>query len=401
MTFVPRVALFADCFHETNGVANTMRRLESYARANGLPMLCVRHADQPGLHRAGTVTAVELRRSPLRIPIDMDFGFDLLVSRHLRGLIQRLRDFGADVVHITGPGDCSALGLFAARALGVPLVASWHTNIHEFGARRLARALPWLPERLRSRAISAPERAMLRLLLLYYRIPRLILAPNVELVSLLSERTGRPVRLMSRGVDTALYSPERRRRTSGELVFGYVGRLTPEKNVGLLLRVARALELARAREYRFVIVGDGGERRALERAMPQAEFPGVLKGELLAGAYASMDVLLFPSCTDTFGNVVLEAQASGVPALVTGAGGPKFSVTGGSTGWIAESDADFVSKAVEIAAARQNLPAMRAACRDAALERRWDIVFARLYDAYRSVVEMPGARRAEAVADAG
>src|SRR5262249_28243966 len=155
---------------------------------------------------------------------------------------------------------------------------------------------------------------------------KLLFAPNPELTELLSHRTGRPARIMRRGIDTHLFSPARRRRTDGAFVIGYVGRLSPEKNVRMLAELETALLAAGLTNYRFLIVGEGVERAWLGSHMCSAELPGILRGEKLAEAYASMDAFVFPSATDTFGNVVLEAMASGVPPVVSTSGGPKFLV---------------------------------------------------------------------------
>lgn len=384
MNTPPRVALFADCYHETNGVANTMRRLEAFAIAKGLPMMCIRFGPESACTRTGPVTSIDLTRSPLRIPVDMDLDFDLMFARFLPRLIRDVRAFQPDVIHVTGPGDAGILGVLVSRVLRIPLAASWHTNVHEFGARRLEQLLSWMPSTGAKLAGSAKD-AILHLMGLYYRIPRLVLAPNSEISATLSELTGRPVQLMPRGVDCERFNPELRRRNDDALVFGYVGRLTPEKNVRLLAGIWDALCKAGFDDCRLTIAGDGGERAFLEKALPRAVLTGVLKGEALARAYAAMDVLLFPSRTDTFGNVVLEAQASGVPVLVTGSGGPKFLVENGRTGWIADSDADFVDTALSIARCRGQLAEMRTQARESALSRSWDQVFSDLYAAYVTV----------------
>ncbi|MEZ5399909.1 MAG: glycosyltransferase family 1 protein [Bryobacteraceae bacterium] len=387
----PRLALFADCYHEVNGVANTVRHLERYAVEQQLPVLCVRSGGKTRLVRDGAFGALELRRSPLCFPVDRDLEFDLLLNRHLPRIKRELTAFRPDVIHITGPGDIGIAGMLASRILRAPLVASWHTNVHEFAARRLEQLLAPVPARTRQRVCASGEQMVWRLLTLYYRAPSLLFAPNPELIEALARDTGRRVLPMPRGIDTALFHPSRRRRPEGEVVFGYVGRLTPEKNVRLLVEVDRALRTSGRRGYRFLIVGDGGERPALERELPGARFTGVLRGEALAEAYASMDLLLFPSHTDTFGNVALEAQASGVPVLATADGGPKFLVEDGRTGWVAGSDDAFVRKAVEAAARPSTLSAMGPEARASVLSRSWDQVFSDLYGAYGAVVTASGA----------
>lgn len=384
MNVPPRVALFTDCYHETNGVANTMRRLESFAIARGLPMMCVKFGQSARCVRKRSVTSIDLARSPVRIPVDMDLDFDVMFARLLPRLMRAVRAFRPDVIHVTGPGDCGILGVLVSRALHVPLVASWHTNIHEFAARRLEQLLSWMPRTAPGLA-NGVKGAILRLAGLYYRIPKLVLAPNPEISATLAELTRRPVRLMPRGVDCELFHPKRRPASGGGLVFGYVGRLTPEKNVRLLADVWSGLRESGAHDCRLLVAGDGGERAFLEKAIPEAAFTGVVKGEALARIYAGMDVLLFPSRTDTFGNVVLEAQASGVPVLVTDGGGPKFLVAAGRTGWITSTDQDFVKTAVAISKRREQLAEMKVEARASALSRSWDQVFSDLYAAYGAV----------------
>src|SRR5262249_18629056 len=155
----------------------------------------------------------------------------------------------------------------------------------------------------------------------FYRLPDIVLAPNLELVEFLRQHTGKPTFLMRRGVDTTLFSPTKRDVRDGTFRFGFVGRLSIEKNVRLLARLEEALLGSGRTHFRFLIVGDGRERSWLERQMRWAEFTGTLHGESLARAYANMDLLVFPSETDTFGNVVQEALASGTPALVSSYGG--------------------------------------------------------------------------------
>ena len=382
----PRVALFADCYHEVNGVANTMRHLTAFARRRELPMLCVRTAAESRAIHDGSMRAWEYRRSFLRVPADQDLFFDPLFLRLLPALHRELRAFQPDLIHTTGPGDCGILGVLLSRLLRIPLVASWHTNVHEFAARRLHQALSFLPAGPRQGLTNWTELSLFSLAALYYRVPRLILAPNPELARLLGERTSRPVHLMARGVDTALFRPLLRPSADRRLRFGYVGRLTPEKNVRLLVEAERMLRQTGARNVEFLIVGDGGERPALAAAMPSATFTGVLKGEALAAAYASMDAMLFPSHTDTYGNVVLEAQACGTPVLVTASGGPKYLVESGVSGWVAHDDADFVRRAISLAASSATLAGMRAGARRNAERRSWEQVFTDLYASYEAVL---------------
>jgi glycosyltransferase involved in cell wall biosynthesis len=163
-------------------------------------------------------------------------------------------------------------------------------------------------------------------------------------------------------------------------VLGYVGRLSIEKNVELLVRMERELA-AMGVPVRLLIVGHGDEEEMLRRELKAAHFAGVLRGEALATAYADMDALVFPSHTDTFGNVVLEALASGVPAVVTPDGGPKFIVRDGETGFVVQ-DEEFAGAIALLTGDRARVGRMRAAARAYAKGCSWDAVFDRVYAAY-------------------
>lgn len=197
---------------------------------------------------------------------------------------------------------------------------------------------------------------------------------------------------MQRGVDTQLFSPAKRNQPAPDIdpdtdfVLGFVGRLSVEKNVALLAQIQHQLESHGIRNFRFRIVGQGQEEPWLRARLPRAEFTGVLRGEALAEAYAGMDLFVFPSHTDTFGNVVLEALASGVPTIVTRDGGPPSIVRDHQTGRIAD-DAEFSTAIAEILQNPNLHHRMRHAARDYALSASWDAVFDRVYSAYSTILQ--------------
>ena len=163
--------------------------------------------------------------------------------------------------------------------------------------------------------------------MLYYKAGRFHFAPNQELIDKLSAASGRPCSLMERGVDLAMFNPAHRTRgNDGQFVIGYVGRLSTEKKVRSFAGLAKAVKAAGHDHVKFVFVGHGAEEQWLSKNIPNVEMTGVLRGDPLSRAYANMDLFAFYSETDTFGNVVLEALSSGVPAVVSDKGGPKFIV---------------------------------------------------------------------------
>jgi glycosyltransferase involved in cell wall biosynthesis len=195
---------------------------------------------------------------------------------------------------------------------------------------------------------------------------------------------------MPRGVDAELFHPAKRHRTpeDRDQVLGFVGRLSIEKNVALLAQVQEELERMGHKSFRFLVVGHGAEEGWLRERLRRADFPGVLRGEELAAAYANMDLLVFPSHTDTFGNVVLEALASGVPAIVTPDGGPCTIVRDGETGRIVP-DAEFATAVAEVLGDPGRHAAMRQAARAYALTASWDSVFEGVYAAYETLRPQP------------
>ena len=382
----PRVAYFPDSFHEVNGVAHTSRNFASYAQRHGLPFLCVRAGvRRTAFEQAGELRTLELARSTASVGMEKDLAFDPLFWRHADRIEAELRRFKPDVIHLTGPSELGMFAAYFAHTMRIPLAASWHTNVHQYAAKRLTWLSRMLPGTMGAGAGAMVEESALGVAMRFYSMAKVLYAPNRELCDLLERRTGRPCRLMQRGVDTELFVPRATaRNTDDAFVLGFVGRLSIEKNVGLLPLVQRELAAA-GQTVKFLIVGHGAEEQDLRRMLPGAEFAGVLCGTALAEAYARMDLLVFPSHTDTFGNVVLEALASGVPAVVTTHGGPRYIVRDGETGAIAE-DKDFAAAIAGILRNPGKLETMREAAREQALGYSWDAVFDRVYEGYEVAI---------------
>jgi len=378
----PRVAFFPDSYLEINGVAMTSKRFVKYAQNCGYPMICIHAGEKTEESVEGSVINLCLARSVLSIPMDEGLKYDPLFQRHRKTALKKLIEFKPDIIHITGLNDVSILGAFLAWQMKVPLLASWHTNLHEYAARRFAELLWFFPKRIIDPVSSFIEKKVLQGSILYYKMARMILAPNQELLDILIQGTGREGRLMLRGVDTNFYSPDKRTVNDGIFRFGYVGRLRPEKNLRLLAKVEKSLLEKGKENFKFVIVGEGSEREWLAENMKTAELTGFLEGEALAQAFANLDVFLFPSETDTFGNVVQEANASGVPAIVTSKGGPKFLIRHGKTGFVAKDENEFIEFSMKIMEDSHMLSEMKKEARLHALSRSWELVFQSVYEAY-------------------
>src|SRR5262245_30200607 len=392
MRVEPRVAFFTDSFLEVNGVAHTSRQLAAYTKCRSIPFLAVHAAPETRIFKDGSLTRLGLERTRCGFKLDSDLRFDLLMWRYAKLAIETVRDFRADTVHITGPSDIGQLGLYVAHKLKLPLVISWHTNLHEYAARRLSKAMSFLPVYTRNAFAAFAEQQSLCAIQQFYKLGAVLLAPNEELSEMLERSCDRPVTLMRRGVDTELFSPLKRRRRDSFFTLGYVGRLTPEKNVRILAGVEKQLLSSGCRNFRFVIVGRGSERAWLEQNMQCAHFTGVLNGEALARAYANFDLFIFPSTTDTFGNVVLEAMASGVPAIVSPYGGPKFIITEDVSGVVAKDESEIARAVLALKSHPRRLEQMGQSARQIACRASWESVFEQVFQAYAASLRQTDGR---------
>lgn len=391
---LPRVAFCTDTFDEPNGVATIARHFTAFARREQLPFLLVRPGSSCRCYSEGSVSVVEIAKGRLCIPLDMGLRFDLRISRHFCRLKEQFAAFAPDIVHITGPGDIGMLSARLAHVLRtpkVPLVAGWHTNVHQYARLRATPLLRMLPRNAVAAVGAKIEAGALRAAARFYKTARLILAPNEEILSQLTGLTGKPGCLMPHGVDTDLFAPAPA-NPPGPLTLGYVGRLTPEKNVRFLADIARRLPEEIRSQVRFLIVGDGSERAWLEQHLPGACFTGVLRDGELARAYTSMHILLFPSQSETFGLVLLEAMSAGVPVVALKSCGRGSAVDDGRTGFIAGTAAEFAAKILELVRDADLRGRFREASRQAALRFRWDAVFQSVYTTYQTILptSMPG-----------
>lgn len=393
MKKIPRVAFFPDSFLEVNGVAMTSKKLIEFAKQRGYPYLCVHAGRKTESSTDESIKYLSLKRSAAAVPMDEDLKYDPLFQRHTNRVLRTLVEFRPDVIHITGLNDVSIIGAYLSWKLQIPMVGSWHTNLHEFAARRLTRMFRFLPEKTLDSITHFAERKIMKGAVLYYKMPKVILSPNQELVEILGKGTKRVSRLMLRGVDTEMFSPAKRTVDDNIFRFGFVGRLRAEKNVRLLADLEKRLIENGKTNFKFVIVGEGNEREWLEKNMSNVEFRGFLDGERLSEAYANMDVFVFPSETETFGNVAQEANASGVPAIVTNHGGPKFIIKQGESGFIAENFDDFVKYSLELLNDAEKLAEMKRQARENAMSSSWDAVFETVYDAYREAIEIAEAQK--------
>jgi glycosyltransferase involved in cell wall biosynthesis len=368
------VAIFTDNdFDKINGVTTTLTAALRYA---------------PSGLRLRVYTAATLRVETPEYLAVRSFGMPIPFYSDMRMYVPRLFEFVAraradriDVIHLTTPGPIGLAALFVAARLRVPIVGSFHTDLAAY-TTALSGSV-WLGALMRE----------------YMRWPYgkcvKILAPSSHTRRLLiDEAKADPakVELWPRGVDTTRFSPAQRSQTlrdswhvsSRRPALLYVGRVSKEKQLLLLPAVQDRLH-ALGIEHRFVIAGGGPLLPDLQARMPEAVFTGPLSREAVAEAFASSDLFVFPSRTDTAGNVVLEAQASGLPVMISGSGGPRENMVAGCTGTVCHVD-DPGAWARAIAAVvrdPEGYSAMSTAAREYALTRTWELALQPLYRAYQ------------------
>ncbi len=284
---------------EINGVAHTLGHLSRELEPRGHRLQLVRPRPSGGGHSPGVEAELQVRG--FSMPGYREVRLGLPAGRAIRQLWRRQRP---DVVYLAtqGPLGWSALG--AARRLAIPVVAGWHTNFDHY---------------CRDYGVAWLAALVMRRLRTFHNRCTTTLVPTHAQARALAGHGFANLRLMARGIDGERFSPRHRdatlRRAWGAddhtPVALYVGRLAPEKNLDLLRDTCLAMQASRP-DMRIVIVGDGPARRQLERSLPDARFTGFISPDELARHYASADLFLFPSVSETWGNVVLEAMASGL-----------------------------------------------------------------------------------------
>lgn len=356
---------------EVNGVALTVAGFVQGLRSRGHAVSVVR-PEQPGsAHARGdlVVPGAGLPRYP-------GLRFGMPAGRRLRRVWRRARP---DAIYVAteGPLGWSALG--AARALGIPAATGFHTR---FDTYMRDYGMPWL----------APA-ALAWMRRFHNRADRTLVATR-ELQEFLQSSGFRHAAVMARAVDTERFDPSRRDPAlragwglgDDGLALVHVGRIAPEKNLGLAVRAFRELQRMRP-GARFVLVGDGPARESLQREHPDLLFRGVQRGEALARYFASADLFVFPSLSETFGNVTLEALASGVPTVAFDYGAAREHLRHGIDGArIGAGDEDgFVRAVVELGTDDARRAAMRAAAPDAVADLRPGRVAAHLDELLQSL----------------
>ncbi|MGF1607137.1 MAG: glycosyltransferase family 4 protein [Rhodothalassiaceae bacterium] len=319
-----RVALFSGNYNYIkDGAAITLNRLVAFLEAHGAEVLVFSPTTTtPAFEPAGTLVSVP----SVPVPRRSEYRISLGLPRSAR---ERLAAFQPHLFHVSAPDYLNYSALRLAERWGIPSVASYHTRYDTY---------------LEYYGIGGLAELGKLYLRRFYRRCQHIYVPTPQLIDVLRTQGIRnEIRLWSRGVDCSRFNAAKRdlawRRARSiaddELVITFCGRLVLEKGLEVFAEVVELLQ-ARGQRFKALVIGDGPERERMQARLPDAVFAGFLHGDDLARAYASADIFVNPSVTETFGNVTLEAMASGLPAVCADATGAHSLVVPGQTGYLVE-----------------------------------------------------------------
>ncbi|MFC7048062.1 glycosyltransferase family 4 protein [Emcibacter nanhaiensis] len=383
-----KVALFSGNYNYIkDGAALALNRLVAYLERKGFEVLVFSPTtDTPAIRDyAGTVVSVP----SIPVPGRGEYRIGLGLTRSVR---ERLDDFDPDIIHLSAP---DYLGYSAQKyglENGLPVVASFHTRYETY---------------LRYYGLGWAEKYLLKYLRYFYQRCDHVYVPTESVAEILrGTDLARDIRIWSRGVETNLFTPERRdlnwRQSLGiqnnEIVISFVGRLVLEKGLDVLADFSRRLE-RRGLAHRILVVGDGPARGKLEKMLPEAIFTGFLHKEELARAYASSDIFFNPSVTEAFGNVTLEAMACGVPTICADASGSRCLVKHEETGFLVDpADREgYVDAAEQLISSANLRTVMRLAARVNALRHDWENVMRVLLGHYIEILDLPEETREQVI----
>lgn len=369
-----RVALVTSSYNYiADGVALTLNRLVGYLESHGVEVhVFAPIADRPAFTHKGTIVPVPSIPLPGRPEYRLALGMAGYVKR-------QLLDFQPDIIHIAVPDLLGHAALKLARRNHIPAVASYHTRYETY---------------LKHYWYLAPLEGLLKSILRrFYGACREVYVPSQSTrEALLADGLKDNFKPWPRGIDTARFTPIKRSTAwrarhgigADELVVLHVSRLVREKRLDTLTQALNRLTMP----HRVVIVGDGPDQDFAAQELPHAVFTGFLSGEDLAAAYASSDIFVFPSDSESFGNVTLEAMASGLACVCADATGSRSLVVPGETGFLADADdaQGFARHITALAHDRDLRRSMGEAARARALTFGWDETMARLLGYYKTLL---------------
>lgn len=369
-----RIAYFTDTYMpQVNGVTNTLDKLGGYLSGRNIEHMFFA-PEYPG--KTVTLREKSVKRfKSVSFPLYPECRLSLPVYA---GLCRYADCFKPDIVHLVTPLGIGLAGLKYARERGLPVVSSFHTNFDMY---------------LKYYKLDYFHDSLWNYFKWFHGFSSVNFCPSGDTLKTLGSKGIENLKIWSRGIDTEKFSPlcrdDKLRLSLGDgesKLFLYVDRLAAEKDLDILMESIGKINRSYPGKARFVLVGDGPYAKSLMGIAPEnVLFPGYLKGRELAAMYASCDAFVFPSSTETFGNVVLEAMASGLPVVTVDSGGVKDSMLHDYNGLLCKPrDADSFTRAIEKLLTNERLlNNMGKNARAYALTKSWESVFDKLISDYR------------------
>ena len=356
--------LVSETFYpEINGVSMTLHRLLLGLQKKGFETTIIRPRQKN--EQANHFPYKEHLVAGIPIPYYPELRFGITTTNHLKKI---WRTECPTLVHIATEGPLGLCALRAARSLEIPVISSFHTNFHQYG---------------KYYKLSFLIKGAFAYLRYFHNRTRATYAPSDDLIENLKAAGFKNLRKMERGVDAQLFNPCKRstdlRLSWGANketpVFTYVGRIASEKNIPFALKCFQEVK-KKLPEAIMVVVGDGPLRKELEKKYPEVIFCGLQKGEALAQHYASSDVFIFPSVTETFGNVITEAMASGLIVAAYDYAAGKLLIEDGINGTVASFDnkEHYLANLIQLISRRAMWPAMREKSRARIEDISWESI---------------------------
>ncbi len=369
-----RVAIFTDTFYpDINGVSITLKHFTQYMESKGIVYKIFAPKSRSGEYISEHIH--RFKSFSLFLYPELRFAFP-----NVRSIKAELEAFAPDLIHIATPFNMGLCGLYLSKKLNIPVVGSYHTNFDDY---------------LKFYNLSFLSHSLLKYMNWFHRPFKKIFVPSHETIRQLKRRGFQNTVLAPAGVDCALFHPgydqesvREKYGLSRRYTLSFVGRLAPEKDLRTLMKIASSIPPELNDQIDWLIVGDGPMREELEEKAPvNMNFTGYRTGTDLAEIYSISDLFVFPSSTETFGMVVLEALASGTPAVTSNAGGVKNIIKQGKNGFTCEpGDVTAFTEAIVLLLKNSRLrKKFRAEARLYALGQSWDTIFEEMLWHYQDV----------------
>jgi glycosyltransferase involved in cell wall biosynthesis len=373
-----KIAIFSDTFYpDINGVAQTLKKFTNYLEGQHISYKVF--APNPASTEYVSDHIHRLKSLPFFLYPECRLAFPNFIQ-----VKSEIEQFSPDLIHVATPFTVGLCGVYFAKKLNIPIVGSYHTDFNDY---------------LNFYDLEFLSNPLWKYMKWFHSPFKKLFVPSIDTLEKLKNRGFRNLEIFPRGVDCQLFHPNypkelvlNRYGISKRFLLTYVGRLAPEKDLKTLMKIADSLPPEINMQVHWLIAGDGPLLEELQMAaLPNMTFTGYLKGVGLAEVYSATDLFIFPSPTETFGNVVLEALASGTPALGANAGGVKHIITNGVTGHLCETGnaEDFVTRIVQLLGNDPFRNQMSLNARKYALTQRWDQIFDNLLNHYSSVIDEP------------